>query len=92
MNNGRSLAVIGCGYWGKNLIRNFDALEALAMVCDAIPAGRALAAEIAPNIEVVSNVERVLAASEVTGVVIATPAETHYELANKRLKPEETCS
>jgi UDP-2-acetamido-3-amino-2,3-dideoxy-glucuronate N-acetyltransferase len=39
-----NLAVIGCGYWGKNLIRNFDALEVLALVCDATPAGRALAA------------------------------------------------
>ena len=86
MNNGRSLAVIGCGYWGKNLIRNFDALEALAMVCDVTPAGRALAAEIAPNIETVTSVERVLAASEVTGVVIATPAETHYELAKQALE------
>lgn len=86
MNNTKSLAVIGCGYWGKNLIRNFDALESLAMVCDATPAGRKLAAEIAPNVEVTDRVERVLAASEITGIVIATPAETHYELARQSLE------
>jgi predicted dehydrogenase len=80
------LAVIGCGYWGKNLIRNFDALEALTMVCDATKEGRALAAEIAPNTEVVSNVERVLATPDVTGLVIATPAETHYEFAKQALE------
>jgi predicted dehydrogenase len=80
------LAVIGCGYWGKNLIRNFDALEVLAMVCDATPEGRTLAAEIAPNVDIVSSVERALAASEVEGVVIATPAETHYDLARKALE------
>ncbi|HWN99004.1 MAG TPA: Gfo/Idh/MocA family oxidoreductase [Blastocatellia bacterium] len=86
MSHTRSLAVIGCGYWGKNLIRNFDALEVLAMVCDATPLGRKLAAEIAPNVEVTDRVERVLAASEITGIVIATPAETHYELARQSLE------
>lgn len=86
MNYGRTLGVIGCGYWGKNLIRNFEALEALAIVCDATPAGRTLAVEIAPDVEVVSSIERVLADSEVTGVVIATPAETHYELAKQALE------
>jgi predicted dehydrogenase len=80
------LAVIGCGYWGKNLIRNFDALEVVTMVCEASPAGRALAAKIAPNVEVIGSVERVLAAPEITGVVIATPAETHYELARRALE------
>ncbi|MFY9607530.1 MAG: Gfo/Idh/MocA family oxidoreductase [Blastocatellia bacterium] len=80
------LAVIGCGYWGKNLIRNFDALEVLAVVCDATPEGRTLAAEIAPNVDSVSNVERALATPEIEGVVIATPAETHYELARKALE------
>lgn len=80
------LAIIGCGYWGKNLIRNFDALEEIAMVCDTTPAGRALAAKIAPNVEVIDTVARVLAAPEVTGVVIATPAETHYELARQALE------
>lgn len=80
------LAVIGCGYWGKNLIRNFDALEVMAMVCEATLAGRTLAAEIAPNVEVIDTVERVLAAPQVSAVVIATPAETHYELARQALE------
>jgi predicted dehydrogenase len=38
------VAVVGCGYWGKNLVRNFHQLGALAMVCDATDAGRAAAA------------------------------------------------
>ena len=80
------LAVIGCGYWGKNLVRNFRELEALSMVCDATPANRGLAAEIAPNVEVVSDINTVLAASEVKGVVIATPAETHFEIAKQALQ------
>lgn len=78
--------MIGCGYWGKNLVRNFGALKALAMVCDAAEGSRSLAAEIDPNVEVVSSIDRVLADSDVRGVVIATPAETHYELTRQALE------
>lgn len=79
-----SVAVIGCGYWGKNLVRNFAELGALAMVSDQTDAGRALAAQIAPGIEVTAQIEDVLA-SPVAGVVIATPAETHVALARQAL-------
>ena len=34
------IAVVGCGYWGKNLVRNFSQLGALAAVCETTPAGR----------------------------------------------------
>ncbi|MEM2001804.1 MAG: Gfo/Idh/MocA family oxidoreductase [Candidatus Methanomethylicaceae archaeon] len=78
------IAVIGCGYWGKNLVRNFSQLGALRMVCDASGAGRKLAAEIAPRAEIVSREEEVFSAP-VKGVVIATPAETHYSLTRKAL-------
>jgi len=80
------IAVIGCGYWGKNLVRNFHQLGALALVCDATAAGRATAASIAPGVAVVPDVESVLGHGEVSGVVIATPAETHYELARQALE------
>lgn len=81
----QQVAVIGCGYWGKNLVRNFSNLGALAMVCDATHMGRAMAKELAPKVEIVSLVEAVLEAP-VTGVVIATPAETHYELVKQALE------
>ena len=80
-----SIAVIGCGYWGKNLVRNFSKLNALALCCDATPAGRATAAELAPEATVVSDIQDAFE-SEVDGVVIATPAETHYELARAALE------
>ena len=80
-----SIAVIGCGYWGKNLVRNFSKLNALALCCDATPAGRATAAELAPEATVVSDIRDALA-SEVDGVVIATPAETHYDLTRAALE------
>ena len=80
-----NVAVIGCGYWGKNLVRNFHQLGALAMVCDATPLGRALAAETAPQVGIVDSVACVLD-SKTDGVVIATPAETHYQLAKVALE------
>src|SRR5438876_980039 len=78
-------AVIGCGYWGKNLVRNFSALGALAMVCDPTPTGQATARALAPQAEVVPSLEAALRTA-VAGVVIATPAETHYELVKQALE------
>ena len=80
-----SVAVIGCGHWGKNLVRNFGELGALKMVCDGAESGRMMAAELAPLAEVVADVDMVLTAP-VRGVVIATPAETHYELTRQVLE------
>jgi predicted dehydrogenase len=79
-----NVAVIGCGYWGKNLVRNFSQLNALAMVCDATPAGRATAASLVPETPIVAEIEEILS-SDVSGVVIATPAETHYTLVTRAL-------
>ncbi|HZJ09596.1 MAG TPA: Gfo/Idh/MocA family oxidoreductase [Trueperaceae bacterium] len=79
-----NVAVIGCGYWGKNLVRNFHQLGALTMVCDATETGRATARELAPGVQVVSDITEALAAN-VNGVVIATPAETHQAVVKRAL-------
>jgi len=55
------------------------------MVCDAAEIGQKSASELAPYAEVVADVDEVLAAP-VAGVVIATSAETHYELARQALE------
>ena len=80
-----SVAVTGCGYWGKNLVRNFNQLGALQMVCDATETGRKRATEIAPQVRIVAHVEEVFSAP-IEGVVIATPAETHYDLTRLALE------
>ena len=79
-----NVAVIGCGHWGKNLVRNFRKLGALQMVCDTAEAGRRRASEIAPRVEIVTHVNAVLNAP-VDGVVIATPSDTHYDLVRRAL-------
>ena len=50
-----TVAVVGCGRWGKNLVRNFAELEALKMVCDISEDGLALAHNIAPSATVVRS-------------------------------------
>lgn len=79
-----TIAAIGCGYWGKNLVRNFRQLEALGMVCDATQTGRDQAAQLAPGLPIVADLDPVLQ-SDVAGVAIATPAETHYAVARRAL-------
>lgn len=84
--NQAQIAVVGCGYWGKNLVRNFAALNALHTVCDATSVGRQTAAELAPEAEIISSFDAVLDDAQLRAVVIATPAETHFELVRRALE------
>ena len=79
------IALVGCGYWGKNLCRNFHSLDALAAVVDATENGQQTAQSIAPNVRITNNLEDVLRDHKVRGVALATPAETHAELAIKAM-------
>ena len=83
--NKPKIAVIGCGYWGKNLVRNFHALGALSLVCDGAESGRKTASELAPGVPVVGSIDDVLARADINAIVLATPAETHYALAKRAL-------
>ena len=81
------IAVVGCGYWGKNLVRHFDGLSVLDMVCDTSPEGLSLAHDLAPNTNRVNDYADVLR-SDVKGVVIATPAEITMTRFNGDSPPE----
>lgn len=77
------VSIIGCGYWGKNLVRNFSELKALRSVCDT---NQELSESTAQTYKVPSlTLEQVLK-SDVDGIVIAAPAVQHYELALAALK------
>jgi UDP-2-acetamido-3-amino-2,3-dideoxy-glucuronate N-acetyltransferase len=76
-----AIAVVGCGYWGKNLVRNFHKLGALRAVCETDPAGRERAAALAPGVTLCDRLETVLRSPEIRGVALATPAVTHLPLA-----------
>ena len=80
-----NIAVIGSGYWGKNLVRNFAELGALAMICDTNPETRdALAAQY-PGCRAVADFADVLRDDSIDAVSIATPAETHGTLVRQAL-------
>ena len=80
------IAVVGAGYWGINHVRNFSDLGALEIVCDPSPASRNLIADSFPGVRIESDFEQVLQDRTVRGVVIATPAETHYRLARAAIE------
>jgi predicted dehydrogenase len=80
-----SVCVIGCGYWGQNLVRNFQALGRLGAVCEVSGEGRRRARELAPDATILSDVEAALADPSWSGVVIATPAATHAAVVRAAL-------
>lgn len=81
------VAVIGCGYWGKNFVRVFDQLGALAGVCDLDEShGRLVLSRCKEQVPFYSDVKALLAQEDIPAVVIATPAATHYEIARQALE------
>ena len=80
------IACVGAGYWGKNLIRNFNDLGALLWVCELDPGRRADLAARYPAVGFTDAVDQVLADPTVAGVAIATPAETHGHLVQRALQ------
>lgn len=81
-----AVAVIGAGYWGINHVRNFHELGALFVICEANRSGHAALNKRFPSAKIENDFQKVLANRQVQGVVIATPAETHYGLAAAALE------
>ncbi len=80
------IAVVGHGYWGKNLARNFFQLGALTAVCDADASRESAVAEQYPGVEFVPDYEALLQRDDINAVAIATPAATHYEMVKQALQ------
>ncbi|MFN8369796.1 MAG: Gfo/Idh/MocA family oxidoreductase [Bacteriovoracaceae bacterium] len=85
----KNVAVLGAGRWGKNHIKCFNELGALEIVCDSNKELIKDTQKIYPNIRVTSNLSDVLNDSKITGVVIATPAESHFEIAKLCLESKK---
>lgn len=77
----RSIAVVGMGYWGKNLVRNFYELGALRTICDTNVSVEAMGKEKYRDVEFTRDFSALLADAGVRAVALATPAVTHYEMA-----------
>jgi len=81
----RSVAVIGSGYWGKNLVRNYHQLGALKLICDKNETVLSSFKQQYPEVETCFALNDVLSRDDIQGLVIATPAETHYTIAREAL-------
>lgn len=83
-----NVGVIGYGYWGPNLVRNFSEAEGTgALWCaDSQPDRRALAQKRHPYATVVQDARLILEEPSIDAVVIATPVSTHFALAEAALR------
>lgn len=80
-----NIAVIGSGYWGKNLVRNYHQLGVLKLICDKNETVLSSFQDSYPGLETCVALNDILNRDDIQGIVIATPAETHYTLAREAL-------
>jgi predicted dehydrogenase len=80
------LGQAGLGAWGKNLARNFDELTELTWLCDVAESRRREFAARYPKARVTGDFDDLLADPELEAVVVATPVQTHYDLAKRALE------
>ena len=82
------IGIIGYGYWGPNLVRNFTQADGarVVSVCDQRPARRAQVEAHYPAIKAVADVSEMLANPAINAVAIATPVFSHFDLAMQALR------
>jgi len=80
------IGLVGVGYWGKNLLRNFETLGALAGFFDRSADIQAQYAALYPGARVFQAFDDMLADDDIPAVAIATPAATHGELVAQALR------
>ena len=86
LDTGADLALIGAGYWGKNLARNFHALGSLHTICDAHPPTLAGYGGEYSGVRKTGGHDAVLQDRTITKVAIAAPAAAHYQLVRSALE------
>ena len=82
------IGVIGYGYWGPNLVRNFSELSScrVAMTSDLQPERLALVQSRYPRISVTTDSAELIDSPEIDAVAISTPVSSHYDLALRALR------
>lgn len=85
MENKRCVALVGAGYWGKNILRNLVNLQVLHTVCDTDEEVLESIKKDYPEVPCTALLEDVLSNPEIQALAIATPAKTHYEIAKRAL-------
>ena len=82
------MGVIGYGYWGPNIVRNFNHTEGMTIssICDLNPNMLKRAKKFYPNIELTSDMNDILSSPNIDAVAVVTPVATHFDLAKKALE------
>src|SRR3989475_5050252 len=82
------LGVVGYGYWGPNIVRNFSSQTdcRVVAICDKNPKAVAQALSRHPAVHATSNPDEVMSSPEIDAVAVVTPVSTHYQLARKALE------
>jgi predicted dehydrogenase len=88
-----NVGVVGLGYWGPNLARNFAAIDGceLTWLCDASGQIRAKLADAFPGVRTGAEIDELLADPELDAIVLATPVPTHAALAARVLEAGKHC-
>ncbi len=83
-----NVAVIGYGYWGPNLVRNFNSVTSCTVkaVADLRQERLAIVKKQFPSVHTTTSIDEIILNKDINAVVIATPVFTHYELAKKALE------
>ncbi|MBQ8847646.1 MAG: Gfo/Idh/MocA family oxidoreductase [Candidatus Gastranaerophilales bacterium] len=81
----KCVAVVGCGLWGRNIVRNFYNLNALHSVCDLDNENLKMINELYPDVNITKNFDELLSNPEITAMCIVTPSHTHFKIVKKAL-------
>jgi len=85
LKNQKHVAVIGAGYWGKNLVRNFESLGSLGAICDTHEGTLEAFSKSYPAVQILDSFESILQDDSLKALAIATPATTHYTMVRQSL-------
>jgi len=82
------MGVIGYGYWGPNIVRNFNSTEGLsiASICDLNPDRLKRAKRSYPDIEMTTDANEILSSSKIDAVAVVAPLAIHFDLAKRALE------
>ncbi len=86
MNDQIAVGVVGCGYWGKNLVRNFHQLGRLRVICDVDRGCLEQLQQEYDGVDICDSYEELFNRKDIEGIVIAAPAAQHYSLAKRALE------
>lgn len=81
----QKIAVIGCGVWGRNIVRNFYNLNVLDTVCDIDDENLNKVTQEYAGVKVTKDFNDIINNPEITGVAVVTPSHTHYKMVKAML-------